>query len=206
MNLENIVSISPEERVASLVHDINSAGKGTTMRIVGGEADCAVYGKPAVVEALKDAKKRNINIQMIVGPVVFVDEEKRKNIILELYQEGVLQLFYRSYRHEILHYRIVETKSSKNVYVEAPHAAGGENIDHKFIKLDNHVFWADKLSEDFDRLIKSNRVKKVTNPEKDLLLLSPSQVARLFMALNKAGKDYDFLSKDEISDYLKKEI
>lgn len=69
------------------------------------------------------------------------------------------------------------------------------------VKNDEQVFWAKKLEEEFDYFINKGIAERIHSKE-DLIPLLQSEIRDLRDRIERKGKSYDFLNKDE----LKKEL
>jgi len=188
--------ISDEERIKRLILDIDSASK--SIRIVSGEANYEIYNNEDVVTAFRNAKKRGVDIKIMIGPIIEVPEDGNDNMIVKLSEENVLEIYYRPERRTLIHYRIVD----KHVfYAEEPHpplSPPSERRVMDIMDINDKEFWINKMIADFDARISEREV--LLSKREDFIMLKPSQIQKLISLLIKEGESYDFITKDVLKE------
>lgn len=182
--------------IRSLISNVD--GTRSHLRVFSGEATISLYSGPALEEAFWDAFNRGVRIDFIIGPILSVGEGG-SSLLLRLTEEGKINLYFRSQRGKGYHYRIIDDHL---MYLEYPHdpveylsSRFGEQIkDQRRIK---------EWSERFDTLIETGRgedfvVCRVSEPRKDLILLTDKEIKLLSRFALRKGKDISLLEKRDI--------
>jgi hypothetical protein len=208
LTVDHETVFTTEEMINWLVRDINSIKEGETLKMMVGEIFCRVYDDSEVTEAFKEAKKREATIQMIAGPVAIIWKRGvRENRVLDLAKQGIIELYYREKRVP-LHYRII---GDRDIYIEAPHDPISPAWERKLMKLgSDKEYWISTLKDDFDSLIKTQKVKLSRSPRDDFYLV-PIQLFEAFKE-DKAIKkemaekniDYNSMSRQDYETYIER--
>lgn len=113
-------------------------------------------------------------LHFIVGPVINVSTLTGKSVIIELFKEGLLNLYYSEYRQPV-HFRIGgwdrEKRTGKptniNVCIEKPHSPLAPIYTRKAIllnqKIKSHQAKIKKMEGQFQSLIESKAIQKIAN-------------------------------------------
>lgn len=178
----------------TLVEYINAVKGPGQIKIFAGEGNCHIYNDPEVSEAFKKARKNGIEIKMIIGPILSVSEETGHSLLIDLAKDTI-EMYCRPYRHTLPHYTVTKDLSGILCYVESPHSCL-EEVAEIFTEKDG--IWAQKFDRDFDEFIKAYNLQSCRNLEEVLIPLKPSQIKELKKRSKLAGKDAEYLYKDEI--------
>lgn len=178
--------------IKAFVEDIESAQKSLT--VVSGEAVCYIYNNDKVRKSLLAAQERGVRLRFMLSPIICV-ESPDKNTILDLLNMPNVEVYRRKGR-ALIHYRVIDGKS---VYMEEPHLAAAEAPERKAvpIKHSEQSFWAEKLEDEFDYLIEKEIAERVERRD-DLIPLFQDKIQELREKVERKGKSFDFLNRDEI--------
>ncbi len=151
------------------------------IRIVSGEAFCDLYRQVKELFILAKNKYDAI-FKMIAGPIFSTEDGNGTNAVLELAEEGYLDLWISPYRQPT-HHRIFDMKF---MYKEDYHTSLSRVRTGKY--LDDPLVLS-KYTYDFDNLISSLQMKKYSN-RNSVILRNKKQIEEL---QEKYGRNYDFL-------------
>ncbi len=133
------------------------------------------------------------------SPIICVDENGY-NSLIDLWQKGKVKLFVRRVRGDKIHRWIGD---SNLIYSEDFHYPCADFSNRKIIKLDKdqEKYWAAKASSVFDSRISNNEVSEVTIESENLVtFLTASNIIKLFNYYNSMGDDYNYKSRENITD------
>lgn len=115
--------------VENLVKDIEAVGSDGRLDFFSGEAHAELFSHNAIMRSLREAHQRGVRIRLLMGPVLSVTErdDVRYSGVLELVEEGVIELYRRPLRETREHYRLMcwhENGSFREeIRIEAKHKA-----------------------------------------------------------------------------------
>jgi len=170
-----------------------------SIRIVAGELDHKIYHQPRILNNLRDAVSlRNVDVQIMVGPIISVTENK-SNGIIKLWREKLVRIYRRPARQNIVHFWVID---NERIYAEDPHPPLLPLKGRREMRTDYPEFWARKMGQDFDDRIKDGEAFLSEDLQADFLFLTPAQVEKLSATLQELHSDYDFRTKKELEDIL----
>ena len=182
----------PEHRVEYFENCIRSVPKNGYVYMTAGELDCTVYTK-SVADALRTANKKGVEISVISGPVLSVDENGVSHVA-ELAKEGIVRLYLAQKRDRKFagktHFRVA---SNGHLYWEEPHNPG-EKVFRVGYNYPQDHFEAKRFAKKFKALLSSNEVRRVKsgeNPYELFLCLTNEEHDTLRRAIVDEGRDYD---------------
>lgn len=166
-----------------------------SIKIESGELNRDIYSDTQIAQAFRNIVDK-ITIEVQSAPVICVDEETKKNIIIGLWREGQVKLYLRKVRGDKIHRWIGD---GHFIYSEDFHPPLADIQTRKVIVLseEQEQFWASKANEAFDSRIKDKEVEEAS-PE-SLLLLTPSAIKKIYTYFSDRGEDYNYKTKDEIN-------
>lgn len=168
-----------------------------SIKIYAGEAHWAIFDHPELLRTLRELRKNNVEIQIVVGPVISCGGGPNSPEIVKLAEEGVVELYYRLKGDPHPHFRIIDDR-----------LALVEKVRHEpLFPLNLRTFYTkidkNRQPEEFQRyLVEFNTYTKknnlITNPRKQYLLLRSSEIRGIMKIAKQQGKDYDALTKSQI--------
>jgi len=150
--------ISPEKSRPRWLNQIKAAKQ--EILIVAGDLSKEVYNDPIVVDTFKSKIDAGVQIKVIFGPELSVDENGR-NAFLDLFKLPNENIIYSKERRQRFHFRIIDGKS---VYFEKPHNINGPIRDVTIIN--NSIMWSSRLTKLFNKIIVEEEHLEPYNPEK----------------------------------------
>ncbi len=114
---------SLENFLENYISEINQLKKNSEFRIFAGELNPYIYDNEKVLNSLEDAYKRNIKIDIIVGPFVWVKSSNitsRSFKIGNLAKKGILKIYMRSKSIYEYHFKIGK-REDNSTYINAHH-------------------------------------------------------------------------------------
>jgi len=152
-----------------------------SLRIFAGEGCSRVYSNPGVVQAMREAHRRGVKIQIILGPVISALRKGRRrySALIRLASEGVVELYQRSRRLREGHYHIYDSRIMRVQGFHEPHK---NPISTALIKDPAEI--RSKV-EEFQRSIKSGQgpegvvVTRVRRPKKEFIFADEKEINRI---------------------------
>lgn len=179
-----------KKRIAELVNLIKNVKH--SLKIESGELNCHIYNNPQIADAFRKSVDK-ITIKVQTSPVICVDEETKKNTIVELWKKGKLKLYTRKVRGLKIHRWIGD---DNNIYSEDFHRPCASDEERKVMIIPVTEFWASKANEDFENRIKDNEVEEAQIGS--FILLTAPDIRKLYDYFSEKGEDYNFKTKEEI--------
>jgi hypothetical protein len=155
------------------------------IKIVSGELNCDLYKaiKPDIEKAVNDY---GVEVQIIAGPVISIDNGNKYNAALELLEKGYIRL-YISPTRQLYHYRVF---GDRFAYEEEYHEA----LDiERLGKYNDSPLAISRLSFEFDQIKDALEMPIVSNP--DNLVTETMDI--MLKVKEICQENYDFLTADE---------
>ena len=153
--------ISPKKSRPRWLNQIKAAKQ--EILIVAGDLSKEVYNDTEVVNTFKRKIDDGVQIKVIFGPALSVDENGR-NAFLDLFKLPNKNILYSKERQRF-HFRIIDGKS---VYFEKPHDINGPIRDVTIVN--NSIMWSSRLTKLFNKIIVEEEHLEPYNPEKNKTL------------------------------------
>lgn len=164
-----------------------------SIKAVAGECTTKAYTRP-VGNALRRAiEERRVVAQIACGPIITIRDDDESSPILELAIEKKLQLYFSKKRLP-LHFRIGD--DGKHLYWEKHHSLDAERREY-YEFIDNN-FEVKPFLDDFEKLLRSDRIKRSDDPINDFALVRESDLSPLSDFANNHNKLLEDLDVIEI--------
>jgi hypothetical protein len=166
------------ENLPNLINEIRLAHD--SIRIISGEAHPIIFDDLRSIEAFKDAHKRGVNIEMICGPIIAVDDNSKdmSRKLFDLAEKKIISLSI-SRERQSLHFTLVDNSF---VYEEAYH----NMLDPTRLAttIENSFWEANRLNNIFNKQKMRATPFEYARDGETFKLLYESQIRELTKLLN----------------------
>lgn len=156
------------------------------VRIVSGEAFCDLYYE-LKKDFLSAVENYGTKFKMIAGPIISVDEKTYSNAVLDLADDGLIDLWISPYRR-LKHYRVFDYRF---MYCEEYHETLSSERKGSRIR---DLISISKYSSDFDNIISALKLPK--HNEAEYMIRATKDSIREIKA--SFGELYDFAEATEV--------
>lgn len=179
--------LQPEDVITRVVEQLvqHLSGVRRSLRIVSGEANFQIFDHPEFLRLMETLARRDVVIQVVVGPVISRSPQKESPQIFHLAQDGVLTLYFRATRGVAVETFICDNAYAVVEWKIAPQSLFSERMNFTRISCDDNWKEFGQVQERFVKQFSYDEY--VLDPWSAFLVLFPQEILGI---INLLGEPY----------------